>query len=166
MAEKDCGSPLAITLNKANGCGGSSRATLCDGMRRRERLYAPSSAEDFHGSGADDVGAGRGGSSRAAAGMHRGAAVAGGMVPATAEKLAMTPQQKGLADTSRRKDFDMERSSVTPSKTEADESQAGPTLQSSSGGVTFPWSLQNLGNTCFFNATMQALASNAEIVRK
>ena len=87
-------------------------------------------------------------------------------MPATAEKQAMTPQQKGLADTSGRKDFDMERSSLTPSKTEADESQAGPTLQSSSGGVTFPWSLQNLGNTCFFNATMQALASNAEIVRK
>ncbi len=60
----------------------------------------------------------------------------------------------------------MAGSSITPSRTEADESQEGPTLQSNSTGVTFPRSLHNLGITCFFNATMQALASIAEIIQK
>ncbi len=64
------------------------------------------SAESLYGSG-DVVGAGRGGSSRATVGMGVGAAAAGG-VPATAEQ-AMTPQQKDLADTPRRREFDMAR---------------------------------------------------------
>ncbi len=48
-----------------------------------------SAAEGLDGSGQDDTAAGRGGSHRVTEGMHRGAAAAEGIVPATAEKTQM-----------------------------------------------------------------------------
>ena len=99
-------------------------------------------------------------------GMDGGTTAACGVVPATIERQAKTQEPNGSADSPWRREFSMAGSSVTPGRREVYEKKVGPSLQSNSGGVTFPRSLKNLGNTCFFNATMQALASIAKIVEE
>ncbi len=105
--------------------GDALRAVLDNTTRQPDRegdadqvLDRTAEGSDGSKESEDNVGAGRGCSSRAAVGTDGGAASAGGTVAATAKKQTIRSQQKGSADTQRRREFDMAGSWIMPSKTE------------------------------------------------